>query len=178
MRSSRTFALVFVLMLACVLLPSAGLLFASHTQDVQQQTPALRPRPWADARLAVAERGLRSEPLPKSIDAELPLRALYLFVGSHLKLMTRLPCYCGCDQLGHGSVAECFVEPKGDTHDHSTTADTDTAVTWRWSKHAAGCGMCMAIAHDAMEMQQQNLPADVIRQRIETTYHRMRASQP
>jgi NAD(P)H-nitrite reductase large subunit len=108
--------------------------------------------------LVEESRQLARTPLPPSIAEHPALSALYTFVGSHLELMTQVRCFCGCDAIGHGSTADCFVERIKDSAD----------VTW--SKHATGCGMCLAIARDAMQLQEQKVAAAEIARQLDAKY--------
>ena len=54
------------------------------------------------------------------------MAAHYTFARSHLGLMARVPCYCGCQSfLSHRNLGDCFVKPDG-----------------TWESHASGCGIC------------------------------------
>lgn len=129
-------------------LPS--LLEDSARMDVHETT--------VDRCCVATERRLKRLALPHSIADHELLRGLYRFVGSHLDLMRQLPCFCGCDELGHGSAADCFVER---SNDPSRAA---------WNVHAAGCGMCLAIARDAMRLQGQNVTIVKIQRHVEARY--------
>jgi hypothetical protein len=75
---------------------------------------------------AASERRLAKQPLPAEAREAQLIRDVYRFVGSHLELMTQVPCFCGCDRLGHTSVADCFVEHPRD------------GARATWSAHGAG----------------------------------------
>jgi hypothetical protein len=114
-----------------------------------------------------AERRLKGLALPPEASEPEFLRTLYRFVGSHLGLMTQLPCFCGCDrELGHHSIADCFVEHSGDGKPAA------------WNTHGTTCGMCMGIARDAMTLSAQKKTALEIRAHIEAKYAPVRTSDP
>lgn len=49
---------------------------------------------------------LPRSPLPRSASA---VRAAYEFAARNPEVLERLPCYCGCERLGHSSNRHCFV---------------------------------------------------------------------
>lgn len=46
-------------------------------------------------------------------DQEAPVVAAYLYAGSHRGEAARIPCYCGCRDLGHGNLMDCFITGRG-----------------------------------------------------------------
>ena len=55
--------------------------------------------------------------------------------GAGGALLAQLPCYCGCVDLGHGSLRDCFISAAG-----------------VFDPHAAGCDVCVSEALDARGM--------------------------
>ncbi len=55
--------------------------------------------------------------LPRSASA---VQAAYEFAARHPEVLERLPCFCGCERLGHGSNRHCFVAGR----------QADGRVTW------------------------------------------------
>jgi peroxiredoxin len=98
-------------------------------------------------------------PLPDTVARTPALAAIYRFVGAHLALTDRLPCFCGCRHNGHRSLSDCFVEHRGKQQQ-----------PLRWNEHAIQCGLCLGLAQEAERLAGLGLtPAD-IRQRLEQTY--------
>lgn len=56
-------------------------------------------------------------PLPRSASA---VQAAYEFAARHPEVLERLPCFCGCERLGHSSNRHCFVASR----------QADGRVTW------------------------------------------------
>jgi uncharacterized protein with PCYCGC motif len=144
--------------LACCVVLGASLLAQEPSRPLLSAAAESlgEPRPRC---CAATERRLAKRRLPSEAREPALLRDIYRFVGSHLDLMTQLPCFCGCqEQLGHHSAADCFV----DHMDDPTRAN--------WSPHGASCGMCIGIARDAMTLHGQNLSTAEIRVRIDTKF--------
>jgi hypothetical protein len=50
-------------------------------------------------------------PIPFA-DAARPLdvvRAVYMFAADHPEILSRVPCFCGCQTMGHRNNDDCFV---------------------------------------------------------------------
>lgn len=88
---------------------------------------------------------------PREVVAE-----VYAFAAKHRALLSKIPCYCGCQRLGHRAVVDCFV------------VSTDGAV--EWNSHAMGCGVCIQVGRDAMLMALQRIPTVEIVKRIDSKY--------
>lgn len=91
--------------------------------------------------------------------AAVTVREAYQFAVANPDVLTQLPCYCGCGDMGHTSNYSCFVQ-SGEGED--TVFDT----------HALGCGICVDIARDAMRMLQEGKSIPDIRVAIDADYAR------
>ena len=52
----------------------------------------------------------------KLSDAPAEVREAYLYALEHPDVLAYIPCYCGCEQIGHRSNLNCFVagiDPQG-----------------------------------------------------------------
>ena len=76
--------------------------------------------------------------LPRPNDV---VRKTYQFAADHPEVLKYVPCYCGCDQMGHMSNAECFVKARAKNGD----------VT-EWQEHGMVCAMCLAVCEQSMHM--------------------------
>ena len=67
-------------------------------------------------------------PLPKALlpRAAHAVRSAYEFAARHPDVLEQLPCYCGCQRLGHRSNRDCFVAARG------------TAGRVTWDAHGMG----------------------------------------
>lgn len=79
--------------------------------------------------------------------------ARYRFIEQHQQLARRIPCYCGCGNLGHRDLADCFLRRGGG-----------------YESHAVECGVCIAEAQDVENMLAQGMSPRAIRERIDTVY--------
>lgn len=66
--------------------------------------------------------------------------AVYEFAARHPEVLQYVPCYCGCEQLGHGANHDCFVSAR----------DANGRV--QWNDHGTHCTVCIDVARDAMLM--------------------------
>ena len=54
------------------------------------------------------------------------IRAVYAFAANHPEVLSRVPCFCGCENFGHGDNHDCFV------------ADRDAEGRVTWESHGMG----------------------------------------
>lgn len=82
--------------------------------------PAQSPRPAANSKMSEqAAKDIAWDPawppLPDSGSPAQPIeqvRAMYAFAARRPGVLQYMPCYCGCERQGHGSVRDCFVKGK------------------------------------------------------------------
>src|SRR5438132_8179148 len=75
---------------------------------VQSQSPGLPVAPHHQATLP---------PLPFSKTDRLPMPAdvvtnIFHFAAEHPEVLTYVPCFCGCQHLGHRGNEDCFVKAR------------------------------------------------------------------
>jgi hypothetical protein len=80
----------------------------------------------------------------------------YEFAAAHPDGMARIPCYCGCVGLDHGSLLDCFVKPEGG-----------------WEAHASNCGVCGDEAAKVEAMLAQGESIDSVRATIVDQFGRL-----
>ncbi len=71
-------------------------------------------------------------------------------------LFARIPCYCGCTNLPedpHKSLLDCFIDEDG-----------------TFDRYGATCNMCIAIALDAADWQDEGTGTAEVREGIEEKY--------
>ena len=83
-------------------------------------------------------------------------RAVYKFAGEHPEVLKYVPCYCGCENLGHKGNHECFVKRRA----------VDGRVL-EWEPHGSGCTICVDVARDAMLMFNSGASVSAIRSAID-----------
>jgi hypothetical protein len=55
------------------------------------------------------------------------VRAVYTFAADHPEVLSKVPCFCGCESRGHRHNDDCFV----------TARDASGRVT-AWEPHGVG----------------------------------------
>lgn len=48
--------------------------------------------------------------LPAYADRHQHIAEAYRFAAEHRDLLTRIPCTCGCDAIGHRNNADCYIK--------------------------------------------------------------------
>lgn len=86
------------------------------------------------------------------------VRAAYEFAARHPEVLQYVPCFCGCEHLGHGGNDDCFVSAR----------DAEGNVSW--DPHGMGCTICIDVARDAMQMRASGASVADIRLAIERNY--------
>jgi hypothetical protein len=82
----------------------------------------------------------------------------YQFAAANPDILTEIPCYCGCGDMGHTSNYSCYVSKI--TSDGVITYDT----------HALGCSICVDITQDTMRLLRQGKSIQEIRNYIDQNY--------
>ncbi len=85
------------------LLASLGVVF------VLLVTPALAG--CASAPQAASAQAPAKSALPSFLDdSPTTVREAYADAAAHPETLTQVPCFCGCDAVGHRNVRDCFVK--------------------------------------------------------------------
>ena len=87
------------------------------------------------------------------------VRSTYKFAAEHPEVLSYMPCFCGCDKMGHQSNEECFVQTRAKNGD----------VT-EWNDHGIACAMCLAVALRAEQMCAKGASLTDVRADIESRY--------
>jgi len=99
------------------------------------------------------------ENMPADVkSAPLVVQEAYQFSVANPDLMTHIPCYCGCGDMGHTSNYACYVSGQGP--DGKPEYDT----------HALGCSICVDITQDSMRLFEQGKSLAEVRSYIDSTY--------
>lgn len=112
----------------------------------------LHPHPQKD----LPELTLPTYPLPRPDNV---IRATYRFAAEHPEVLSYMPCYCGCQEFGHGSNEDCFVKARARNGDVTT-----------WEEHGIVCAMCLAVAEQSMTMTAAHASLKDIRAEVERKY--------
>ena len=104
---------------------------------------------------------------PRFIDAALPLlpdnlgfsprpadyvRTVYAFAARHSDVLRYVPCFCGCERMGHRTNDECFIARR-----------SATGQVVEWEPHGVICEVCLDVAHEAMQLHNTGASIDQIR---------------
>jgi len=127
----------------------------------------LRPRPASGAQIApVAVMKPHTGPLPPlpRVSFEPPtsmavVQQTYEFAARHPEVLQYMPCYCGCEKIGHTANHSCFVKSRA----------ADGRVI-EWDTHGIGCATCLAVARDAMALYNAGVRPIAIREAIDKKY--------
>lgn len=102
-------------------------------------------------------------PLPNvGYEPPLPMplvRQVYEFAARHPEVLGYVPCYCGCERIGHTGNHSCFVKSRA----------ANGRVT-EWDLHGIGCSICLDIGRKAMTMFNAGQSVTAIRAAIEKEY--------
>ncbi len=82
--------------------------------------------------------------------------AAYRFVGEHPEVAKHVPCYCGCETMGHTGNESCFVKRR----------DAAGNVL-EWDMHGFGCAVCIDVARESMQLFNSGADPVSIRAAIE-----------
>jgi hypothetical protein len=100
---------------------------------------------------------------PRSPEA---VKAAYEFAARHPEVLKYVPCFCGCERMGHKGNDDCFVSSRN-------AAGQVTA----WESHGMVCEICIDVANRAMQMHNSGASTAVIRDAIEKQYAAMAESR-
>jgi len=92
---------------------------ADQTKAAEAPVPAVALKPHPQASLPP----LPFSPAPPARPAEV-VREVYKFAAEHPEVLSYVPCYCGCEHMGHRGNEDCFV----------TERDANGDVT-KWEPH-------------------------------------------
>lgn len=97
--------------------------------------------------------------MPEQVKTAPPaVQQAYQFAVANPDLMIKIPCYCGCGDMGHTSNYACYVQ----------SVDGQGAITY--DTHALGCSICVDITLDAMRLSEQGKTKAEIKAFVDQTY--------
>jgi hypothetical protein len=85
--------------------------------------------------------------------------AAYAFTLQTGNVIDWMPCYCGCDAMGHRSNLDCYFK-------RASAGSTRIA----WEEHASYCQVCVDITLTAKKLLSEGKPLLAIRQAVDRTY--------
>jgi len=87
------------------------------------------------------------------------IQRVYEFAARHPEVLQYVPCYCGCERVGHSANHSCFVKAR----------TPDGRVT-EWDSHGIGCAICLEVGYDAMTLFNAGSKPAAIRDAIDRKY--------
>lgn len=120
-----------------------------------QPAPAKPLVPHKQANLPPLPFGPR-DPLPRPPQV---VAAVFQFAAEHPEVLSYVPCFCGCDHLGHRGNEDCFVKARA--------ANGDVVA---WEPHGTECQVCIDVGREAMQMYSSGASVRDIRAAIERKY--------
>jgi len=98
----------------------------------------------------------RRDPLPRPPQV---VAAVFQFAAEHPEVLSYIPCFCGCDHMGHKGNDDCFVRQRA--------ANGDVVA---WEPHGSACEVCIDVAQQSMQMYSSGASVTQIRAAIEKQY--------
>jgi hypothetical protein len=146
--------------LGVAVLLTTAVLTAGQTSDrAKARTPAPAAVDPAYAQKGTAP-NVTLPPLPivsfEPVEPVPVLRQVYEFAARHPEVLQYIPCYCGCEAVGHKANHDCFVKSRA----------ADGRVT-QWDSHGMGCAVCLGVGRRAMTLFNQGMSVAEIRATID-----------
>jgi hypothetical protein len=91
-------------------------------------------------------------------EAPVVVQQAYQFAAANPAVLAEIPCYCGCEFLGHKSNYDCYF------------SGVDAQGKLTFDRHALGCAMCVNITKDTMGMVRAGHTTAEMREYVERTY--------
>jgi hypothetical protein len=85
--------------------------------------------------------------------------AAYKFAAEHPEVLSYVPCFCGCERMGHRGNEDCFVKAR----------DINGDVV-QWEEHGMECAVCLDVATKSLQMYTAGASIADIRAAIEKEY--------
>ena len=116
--------------------------------------PEVPPRPHSQK--DYPQLNLPGYPLGRSTEV---ITAAYRFAAEHPEILTYIPCFCGCERMGHHGNEDCFVKARA--------ANGDVR---EWEDHGMECNVCLDVAQQAMQMYASGASVRDIRAAVEAKW--------
>lgn len=87
------------------------------------------------------------------------VRAAHEFAAQYPDVAEYIPCFCGCERMGHVGNDDCFVRSR----------DAAGRVT-AWEPHGVSCEVCLDVANESRRMYASGASVRQIRAAIEQKY--------
>jgi hypothetical protein len=94
------------------------------------------------------------------------VNAAFHFAAEHPEVLSYIPCFCGCQHMGHKGNEDCFVK--------SRNANGDVT---EWEPHGVECAVCIDVATRARQMTASGASVEQIRTAVEKEFKTNMASE-
>ncbi len=164
--SRRLWALIPVFIVSLAL----GGSVAGCSNATQSDMPAASAVAGADTAAVVVPMGSMHMPTADEVSSTWKARPAYVkdlsaewqqayaFALARPDVLQWLPCYCGCEGIGHRSNLDCFFQRR------------EVKGTYQYEEHASFCDICVKTANMASDMLQQGKTMVQIRAAVDSTY--------
>lgn len=125
---------------------------AQDAETIPTEPP--KKRPPADAVLPPINPGNFTAARPMD-----QVSAAYQWAAQHPDVAQYIPCFCGCEHMGHRGNDDCFVRSR----------DAEGRVT-SWEPHGIACEVCLDVANESRRMYASGASVTQIRSAIEQKY--------
>ena len=95
---------------------------------------------------------------PAYVTANAATEEAYAFAIEHPRIVEWMPCYCGCEAMGHGSNLDCYFK------------DGQPGDRPAFEEHASFCDICVDITLKAKQLDADGKSLREIRQTIDQTF--------
>jgi hypothetical protein len=95
---------------------------------------------------------------PDYVRADPATEEAYAFALAHPRIVQWMPCYCGCEAMGHGSNLDCYFK-------HGQPGDRAA-----FEEHASFCDICVQITLKTKQLNAEGKSLREIRQIIDQTF--------
>ena len=87
------------------------------------------------------------------------ITAAYKFAAEHPEVLSYVPCFCGCEQAGHGGNHDCFVRQRAENGD-----------VIAWDEHGVECAVCIDVANRSRQLHASGASVQAIRAAIDKEF--------
>jgi len=84
----------------------------------------------------------------------------YRFAAANADVLRHIPCYCGCNKLGHKSNYDCYITGQA------------AGGQFNFNDHALGCTICVDITQAVMQQVREGQSTAEIRDNIDGSFAR------
>ena len=87
------------------------------------------------------------------------IQQVYEFAARHPEVLQYMPCYCGCERIGHKGNHDCFVKWR----------DANGTIT-EWDEHFIGFAVCLGVGRVELTLFNGGAKPAQIRAAIDKKY--------